>query len=208
MTTLYLASTSPARHKILKDIGLTAEILTPTVDEEQAVRDMAKPFTSEDVALHLARLKAESVLSPDVDGVVIGGDSVFDFGGHMYGKPLDPDIARERWHTMRGNRGTLHSGLWLIDNSGGQQHKSMGMVSSALVTFCDNISDAEIDAYVATGEPLNVAGAFTLDSRGSAFIQSIEGDPYAVVGLSAYALRTGLLALGLGYHQLWEAQVR
>jgi septum formation protein len=204
MPRLYLASTSPARRKILSDIGLTAHILTPSVDEEKAVLEMTQPRTPEAVALHLARLKAESVLSPDVDGVVIGGDSVFDFRGEMYGKPLEPDIARQRWHAMRGNRGTLHSGIWLIDHTGGAQHKSTGMVSSALITFCQNISNPEIDAYIATGEPLNVAGAFTLDSLGAAFIERIDGDPYAVVGLSAYALRTGLLALGHGYHQLWE----
>jgi septum formation protein len=204
MPKLYLASTSPARRKILEDIGLTATILTPSVDEEQAVREMTEPRTPSSVALHLAKLKAQSVLTPDIDGIVLGGDSVFDFGGELYGKPHDPEVARTRWKKMAGHSGTLYSGLWLINHSGGAHHNATGLVRSALVHFVDNISDAEIDAYIATGEPLKVAGAFTLDGRGAAFIDAIEGDPHAVVGLSAQALRMGILALGIGYHQLWE----
>ena len=204
MTTLYLASTSPARLKIMNDIGLSPVIVEPTVDEELEVRNMTEAKTAPSVSLHLARLKAESVLGPEVDGIVIGGDSVFEFDGQLYGKPLHPDIARERWRKMRGNQGVLYSGLWLIDHRGGVHHKSNGSVSHAVVHFSDTISNAEIDAYVQTGEPLNVAGAFTLDSKGAAFIDKVEGDPHAVVGLSAAVLRSELLALGHPYHEFWS----
>ena len=204
MTRLYLASTSPARKKILTDIGLDPILLAPDLDEEQAVKDMEQPTTAENVALHLAKLKAESALSPDVDGLVIGGDSVFDLGGALYGKPHQPDVARRRWQAMVGNTGTLYSGLWLIDHTGGNPKASTGLVSSATLTFAADMSLAEIDAYIATGEPLSVAGAFTLDGRGAAFIESLEGDPYAVVGLSAYALRSLVLELGHDYTGLWN----
>lgn len=204
MTRLYLASTSPARKKILTDIGLDPILLAPDLDEEQAVKDMEQPTTAENVALHLAKLKAESALSPDVDGLVIGGDSVFDLGGSLYGKPHQPEVARQRWQAMVGNTGTLYSGLWLIDHTGGSPKASTGLVSSATLTFAADMSLAEIDAYIATGEPLSVAGAFTLDGRGAAFIESLEGDPYAVVGLSAYALRSLVLELGHDYTGLWN----
>jgi len=204
MTTLYLASTSPARLKIMNDIGLSPVVVEPSVDEELQVHNMTESKTGQSVSLHLARLKAESVLGPDIDGIVIGGDSVFDFGGALYGKPLHPEVARERWQKMRGHHGTLYSGLWLIDHRGGVHHKSNGSVSQAVIHFSNTISNAEIDAYVATGEPLNVAGAFTLDSKGAAFIEKVEGDPYAVVGLSAAVLRNELLALGHSYHEFWN----
>lgn len=203
MTRLYLASTSPARKKILTDIGLDPIVLAPELDEEQAVRDMAQPTTAENVALHLAKLKAESALSPDIDGLVIGGDSVFDLQGTLYGKPHTPEVARQRWHAMVGNQGTLYSGLWLIDHSGGATRGSTGLVSKATLTFASDMSPDDIDAYIHTGEPLSVAGAFTLDGRGAAFIESIDGDPHAVVGLSAYALRRLVQELGHPYTQLW-----
>lgn len=203
MTRLYLASTSPARKKILTDIGLDPIVLAPDLDEDHAVREMSGPQTAENVALHLAQLKAESALSPKIDGLVIGGDSVFDLGGTLYGKPHTPEVARTRWEKMVGNRGTLCSGLWLIDHSGGSTRGATGMVSKATLRFARNITPEEIDAYIQTGEPLAVAGAFTLDGRAAAFIESIEGDPLAVVGLSAYALRVLVQKLGHHYTGLW-----
>lgn len=203
MTQLYLASTSPARKKILTDIGLDPAVLAPHLDEEHAVQDMPDPKTAENVALHLARLKAESALGPEVDGLVIGGDSVFDLKGTLYGKPHTPEVARARWQKMVGNQGTLYSGLWLIDHSGGSTRGATGMVSKATLTFASDITAEDIDAYVHTGEPLSVAGAFTLDGRGAAFIESIDGDPHAVVGLSAFALRRLVQELGHPYTGLW-----
>jgi len=204
MTTLYLASTSPARAKILSDIGLKATPLTPTVDEDAAVWAMTGEKTAPAVALHLARLKAESALGPEIDGLVIGGDSVFDFDGELLGKPHHADVAAARWRKMRGNTGTLHSGLWVIDHTGGTLRGSAGRVSHAEISFSADVSDAEIDSYVATGEPLKVAGAFTLDGRGAAFIEQVGGDPWAVVGMSASALRALIRELGHDYHTLWD----
>jgi septum formation protein len=105
---------------------------------------------------------------------------------------------------MRGRSGTLVSGLWVVDNSDGSHHGGLGRVSQAKLHFSDSITDQEIDAYVKTGEPLNVAGAFTLDARGAALISHIEGDPSAVVGLSASALRMLIRGLGHDYHSLWS----
>jgi septum formation protein len=104
---------------------------------------------------------------------------------------------------MVGNQGTLYSGLWLIDHSGGTTRGATGLVSSATLRFANDITPEDIEAYVQTGEPLSVAGAFTLDGRAAAFIESIEGDPLAVVGLSAYALRTMVQELGHRYTELW-----
>jgi septum formation protein len=204
MTTLYLASTSPARRQIIADIGLSAEILTPDVDEEAVVEAMPTPHTASDIALHLAMLKARSVLSPEVDGLVIGGDSVFEIDGELHGKPLTEANAKARWRQMRGSTGVLSSGLWVIDHTGGELQNERGEVSSARVHFAADIGDDEIDAYIATGEPLPVAGAFTLDSRGAALIDQIEGDSWAVVGMSAASLRRLIRGLGHSFIDLWR----
>ena len=203
MPTLYLASTSPARQQILQDLGLEALVLRPDVDEELAVAEMTDEQTPEAIALHLARLKAESVLDPSIDGLVIGGDSVFHFDGQNYGKPLVPEVAKQRWRGMVGKSGTLFSGLWVIDHTGGSVVGSAGEVSHASVHFAPSIDERDIDAYVATGEPLQVAGAFTLDARGGAFIDRVEGDPHAVVGMSGASLRRLINSLGHRYTELW-----
>lgn len=204
MVTLYLASTSPARRKILSDIGLTATILTPDVDEEAVVDSLPTPHVASEIALTLAQLKAESVLGPDIDGLVIGGDSVFVLDEELHGKPLTPEVATTRWHRMRGSTGELVSGLYVIDHTGGELRGSAGEVASARITFSADLTDEDIAAYVASGEPLNVAGAFTLDSKGAAFIDEVSGDPYAVVGMSARSLRALIQSLGHRYTDLWS----
>lgn len=205
MTTLYLASTSPARKKILSDVGLRVTVLSPDLDEDLAVDTMTQEKTPHNVSLHLARLKAESVLATGVSGLVIGGDSVFHFQGEIYGKPHTPDVATKRWRAMVGQQGTLYSGLWVIECRDGEILGSAGDVSHATLHFSPSISHEEIDAYVATGEPLSVAGAFTLDGRGGALIDRVDGDPHAVVGLSAASLRRLIMSLGYNYHDLWSA---
>jgi septum formation protein len=204
MTTLYLASTSPARKKILEDLGLSATVLRPDLDEERAVAEMEHAKTPENIALHLARLKAESALGPGISGLVIGGDSVFHFQGENFGKPHTPEVAKARWLNMVGQQGTLYSGLWLIDYRDGEIVGSAGEVSHATLHFSPTITADEIDAYVATGEPLSVAGAFTLDGRGGALIDRVEGDPHAVVGMSGASLRRLIISLGHSYHALWR----
>ena len=140
----------------------------------------------------------------EIDGFILGGDSAFELDGITYGKPHLPSVARERWLLQRGRTGHLHSGHWLIDHRAGSDRRGAGVVTTSAVTFASDISDEEIDAYIATGEPLAVAGAFTIDSLGAPFITSVEGDPHAVVGLSLAALRGLMLGFGVSWPSLWN----
>ena len=200
---LYLASTSPARLATLRAAGIEPVVLPSFVDEDAAV-EAAGPLTPIEMVLLLARLKASAVLGPDIDGFVLGGDSAFELDGIVYGKPHFPEVARERWILQRGRTGHLHSGHWLIDHRGGAAQGALGDVATAGVTFASDLSDHEIDAYIATGEPLEVAGAFTIDSLGAPFITAVDGDPHAVVGLSLSTLRSLLLQFGVGWPSLWN----
>ncbi len=203
---LYLASTSPARLALLRAAGIEPVLIDPAVDED-AVAAAAGPLPVSDAVQVLARAKAEAVVGTlvdgePIDGVIVGGDSLFELGGSVYGKPHLPDVATERWRGMRGNTGELHSGVWVIDHRGGVAAGARGGVSSARVSFAD-LSDNEIEAYVATGEPLRVAGAFTIDSLGSAYITRVEGDPHCVVGLSISLLRELVTEFGIEWPSLW-----
>lgn len=205
---LYLASTSPARLATLRAVGIEPVPVPSHVDED-AVAAAAGPLAPDDYVTLLARAKAEAVAerladSGDVDGLVLGGDSAFVLDGRIYGKPHLPEVARERWHAQRGRSGVLHSGHWLIDARGGQVGRAVGGATSATVHFASDITDAEIDDYIATGEPLEVAGAFTIDSKGAGFIDRIEGDPHTVVGLSVPFLRTLVRQLGGDWPSLWN----
>ncbi|MEU4400059.1 Maf family protein [Micromonospora orduensis] len=199
---LVLASASPARRKSLQAAGIEPDVLVSGVDESLVVTDRA-----EDLCLELARLKAQAVLtrlSPGDSGVdqrtlVIGCDSVLAFDGEILGKPADPADATRRWLRMRGRSGVLHSGHCLVDMVAGRRAEA---VASTTVHFAD-ISDDEIAAYVATGEPLAVAGAFTIDGLGGPFVERIEGDPGTVVGLSMPLLRRLLAELDLSITDLW-----
>ena len=196
---LYLASTSPARLATLRAAGIEPVVVPSFVDEEAAV-EAAAPSSAIEMVQLLARLKATAVVSSNVDGFILGGDSAFELDGVVYGKPHEASVARERWMLQRGRTGHLHSGHWLIDHRGGVLGDARGAVATAGVTFATDISDAEIDAYIATGEPLEVAGAFTIDSLGAPFITSVDGDPHAVVGLSLSTLRSLFLEFGVEWH--------
>ena len=205
---LYLASTSPARLATLRAAGIEPILLASGVDEDAAVRATG-PLTGPEMVLLLARLKAEAVTEhlvdgEQIDGFILGGDSAFEIDGTVYGKPHLPAVARERWLAQRGREGELHSGHWLIDHRGGRIGGATGGISTATVRFAADISDDEIDAYVATGEPLEVAGAFTIDSLGGAFIAEVRGDPHAVVGLSLALTRELLLEFGVNWPDLWN----
>jgi len=205
---LYLASTSPARLATLRAVGVEPILLASEVDEDAAVA-AAGELTAPEMVLLLARLKAEAVVGRTVDGqpidgFVLGGDSAFELDGVVYGKPHEPAVARERWLLQRGREGELHSGHWLIDHRGGVVGDAVGGVSTSTVRFASDISDEEIDAYVATGEPLKVAGAFTIDSLGAPFISEVRGDPHAVVGLSVALVRSLLLEFDVRWHTLWN----
>ena len=201
---LYLASTSPARLATLRAVGIEPVTIAPGVDEEAAVAAAELdhgPLDALQTVSLLARLKAEAVAAQVGDGLVLGGDSAFDLGGVVHGKPHLPEVARERWLAQRGQTGILYSGHTVIDATDGRTESG---VASATVRFADDITDAEIDAYIATGEPLEVAGAFTIDSKGAGFIREIDGDPHAVVGLSVQLLRTLVRRLDHDWPSLWN----
>ncbi|MFJ6195172.1 Maf family protein [Micromonospora sp. NPDC092111] len=196
---LVLASQSPARRKLLQAAGIEPDVLVSGVDESQVIADRA-----EDLCLELARLKAQAVsdrlrATPDERMLVLGCDSVLAFDGEILGKPADAADATRRWGRMRGRSGVLHTGHCLVDLSHGSRAEA---VASTVVHFAD-IRDEEIAAYVATGEPLAVAGAFTIDGLGGAFLTGIEGDPGTVVGLSLPLLRQLLRERGLSITELW-----
>jgi septum formation protein len=200
---LYLASTSPARLATLRAAGIEPVVLPSLVDEDAAVA-AAGPLTPVEMVLLLARLKASAVVDASIDGFILGGDSAFELDGIVYGKPHTPEVARERWQLQRGRTGHLHSGHWLIDHRGGAVRGAAGAVATAAVEFASDISDHEIDEYIATGEPLEVAGAFTIDSLGAPFITAVDGDPHAVVGLSLSTLRTLVKQFGVTWPELWN----
>ena len=202
-TRLYLASTSPARLATLRAAGIDPIVLPSNVDEDAAVA-AAGTLTPVEMVMLLARLKAEAVVSPEIDGFILGGDSAFELDGIVYGKPHVASVARERWLLQRGQTGHLHSGHWLIDHRGGRTGRAVGEVATAGVTFASDISDHEIDAYIATGEPLFVAGAFTIDSLGAPFITAVDGDPHAVVGLSLSTLRALMIDFQVSWPTLWN----
>ena len=175
----------------------------------EAVERLGGSLDGPSMALLLARTKAESVAALDAaDGaVVLGCDSVFELDGVSYGKPPTAEVALERWKAMRGKTGVLHTGHWLVDNRSTEEDDggtgaTLGTVASASVSF-DEVTDEEIEAYVATGEPLPCAGAFTIDGRGAAFITGIDGDPHTVVGLSVNTLRHLLVSAELSITDLW-----
>ena len=202
---LFLASTSPARLATLRAAGIEPTVIAPGVDEDAVVAAAGELSAADMVAL-LARTKAEAVArahGANSDGLIFGGDSAFVIDGVIHGKPHDPDVARERWLRQSGRSGVLYSGHWLIDNRGGTDNGGVGIVTHAEVHFAD-VTAAEIDAYVATGEPLTVAGAFTIDSLGGAFIDRIVGDPHTVVGLSLPALRNLVRSFGIEWTDLWN----
>ncbi|WP_291383129.1 Maf family protein [Demequina sp.] len=201
-----LASASPARLAVLRAAGISPTVVVSNVDED-AVLAGATAASPEGVSpttavLLLARAKAEDVAAKGTRSLVLGCDSMLEFGGEVLGKPGDAQTARDRWRAMRGGTGVLHTGHWLVDaRSGDGSHT--GQTASTTVHFAD-LTDGEIDAYVATGEPLNVAGAFTVDGLGGPFVERIEGDHHNVVGVSLPVLRHLLGECGVLIRDLWR----
>ena len=195
---LVLASASPARLQLMRQAGLAPEVVVSGVDESA----ITSPRVAELVAL-LASAKAQAVARDETDALVVAADSLLEFRGQALGKPVDIEDARSRWQRMAGRSGTLHTGQAVLDVRGGTVTARDVGVTSTVVHFASP-SRAEIEAYLATGEPLAVAGAFTLDGLGAPFVRRVEGDPAAVVGLSLALLRTQFLALGLAITDLWR----
>ncbi|MEU3832886.1 nucleoside triphosphate pyrophosphatase [Streptomyces microflavus] len=193
---LVLASASPARLGLLRQAGFAPEVIVSGVDE-----DALTAPTPGELALVLARAKAAAVAErPETAGaLVIGCDSVLELDGEALGKPADAEEATARWKAMRGRSGILQTGHSVIDTASGR-HASA--TASTVVRFGEP-SDAEVAAYVASGEPLHVAGAFTLDGRSAPFVDSIEGDHGNVIGLSLPLLRRLLGELDISVTELW-----
>ena len=198
-----LASASPARLRTLRAAGLDPEVLVSGVDES-----IVESTSARTLCATLARLKAEAVATRlrqhAVDrgpAVVLGCDSMLEFEGQILGKPVDDADAVARWQRMRGRSGVLHTGHCLVDVDTGKEAEEVG---STTVHFAD-LSDDEIAAYVATGEPAHVAGAFTIDGLGGWYVERIEGDAGNVIGVSLPVLRRLLRELGHGVNQLWPA---
>lgn len=205
---LVLASASPARLATLRSAGVHPRVVVSAVDEDATLAEAVQrygPLEPADAALVLARAKSENVAAGLVgDALVLGCDSVLELDGEIHGKPGTSDVARERWARMSGRTGILHTGHWLIDarDPGGRgTGATFGATGSTLVRFA-TLDPAEIDGYVATGEPLLVAGAFTLDGLGGPYVDSIDGDPHNVVGVSLPLLRGLLGELGLPFSRL------
>jgi len=210
-----LASTSPARLMLLRQAGIEPLTLAPDVDEDAVIEgieaETGRTLSPTEHVLVLARRKAADVAArvgtehPGFAGIVIGGDSMFELDGAIHGKPHTAEAATARWRAMRGRTGVLHSGHSVFRVEPGVDAVEANGVAEASVTFAADITDDEIDAYIATGEPLEVAGAFTIDARGAAFIESVDGDPHAVVGLSVPLVRKLVRSLGVEWTDLWDA---
>jgi len=199
-TPLVLASQSPARLETLRRAGIEPVVVVSGVDEDQ-LGDLPPA----ELALQLAELKCAAVTARDdlPDGaLVLGCDSVLELDGAALGKPGDADEAAARWRDMRGRSGVLHTGHALRDRASGHVASA---TASTTVHFAD-VTDAEIAAYVATGEPLHVAGAFTIDGVGGAFVTGIEGDHHNVVGVSLPLVRELVAELGRSWVDLWAAR--
>ena len=197
MTVLVLASASPARLATLRAAGVEPLVMVSGVDETQVAG--VPPV---ELALQLAELKCAAVADRDevpAGALVLGCDSVLELDGEPFGKPEDAATARERWRTMRGRSGVLHTGHALREGD-----RVAAATASTVVHFA-HVSDDEIDDYIATGEPLEVAGAFTVDGLGGAFVTGIEGDHHNVVGVSLPLLRDLVAELGHRWTSLWSA---
>jgi septum formation protein len=196
-----LASASSSRKRLLDSCGISAQVIVSGVDEEDPKLTSLAP---REMVIALAILKAHTI-KPQVgnEHLIIGCDSTFEFQGKSLGKPLTPELATARCKELRGNFGLLHTGHCIIDTKQGIE---ISDVSTSKVFFAD-MTDAEIADYVASGEPLNVAGGFTLDGLSAPFISRIEGDPSGIIGLSLPLLRRVVNSLGLSWNSIAKSAV-
>ena len=197
-----LASASPARLMLLRSQNIQPIVIASEINEKE-IEDQYKDSSTEIVVKELSIAKANYVLTNNVSlnsGILIAADSMLEFESQSLGKPLNAENAIARWQKMRGKSGILHTGHTVIrlDNK-----QTITRVVSTKVEFA-NVDDKEILDYVATSEPLNVAGAFTIDSLGAAFVKEVQGDHSNVIGLSLPALREIVRELGLSWTSLWE----
>ena len=198
MPKIVLASQSTSRRRLLEGAGINPTIIVSKVDEET---DFFNAMSPADMVIALAVTKAHTVREQiDYPALIIGCDSTFDVDGVSFGKPGTPDIARERAKKISGRSGLLHTGHCIIDTAQGREIADR---VTTKVTFSE-LTDHEIEDYIASGEPLQVAGGFTLDGFGSPFIPVIEGDYTNVVGLSMPFLRSAVSQLGYSWPEVKE----
>ena len=196
MPRIVLASASVSRRRLLESAGLKPTIMVSNVDEET---DFFNAMTPADMVIALAITKAHTIREQiDFPAIIIGCDSTFEFDSQSLGKPATAEIAIERASRVRGNTGLLHTGHCILDTT---KDKEISSIVTTKVSF-DNMTDAEIADYVATGEPLHVAGGFTLDGFSSPFIPSIEGDYTNVVGISMPFVRKAFEQLGYSWPEV------
>jgi len=196
MPKIILASASISRRRLLESAGLTPLIMVSHVDEET---DFFNALSPTEMVIALAITKAHTIREQiDFPAIIIGCDSTFEFDGKSLGKPGTPEIAVERAQRVQGNFGLLHTGHCIIDTT---KDREISSIVSTKVTF-DSMSNHEISDYVASGEPLHVAGGFTLDGFSSPFIPSIEGDYTNVVGISMPFLRRAFRQLGYSWPEV------
>lgn len=200
-----LASASPARLNTLSSAGVCADVIVSGIDEEAITADTPAELTQK-----LAQAKGSAVLStlpvPSEDTILIAADTLLEFHNRPVGKPHSADAAAVQWHAMVGQAGILHTGHFvarLLPQEHPTQARSIVRGAETKVWFA-SLSDAEIEAYAASGEPARVAGAFTIDGLGGPFISRIEGDHHNVVGLSLPLLRLMLADLGVNWTDLWS----
>jgi septum formation protein len=198
MPKIVLASQSTSRRRLLEGAGINPTIIVSNVDEET---DFFNAMSPADMVIALAVTKAHTVREQiDYPALIIGCDSTFDVDGISFGKPGTPEIARERAKKISGRSGLLHTGHCIIDT---EQGREIADRVTTKVTFSE-LTDQEIEDYIASGEPLQVAGGFTLDGFGSPFIPIIEGDYTNVVGLSMPYLRSAMSQLGYSWPEVKE----
>ena len=196
MPRIILASASLSRRRLLESAGLMPTVMVSQVDEETEFFNALSPI---DLVIALAITKAHTIREQiDFPAIIIGCDSTFEFDGQSLGKPATPQIAIERAKRVQGNSGLLHTGHCLIDTT---KDREISGIITTKVRF-DSMSDAEIIDYVETGEPLHVAGGFTLDGFSSPFISSIEGDYTNVVGISMGFIRKAFSQLGYSWPEV------
>jgi len=193
---LVLASGSAGRLGVLRAAGIDPEVVVSGVDES-----CDEHLSTADMAVLLAERKASAVASLRPDALVLGCDSMLEFEEQALGKPLTPEHAIALWRRLAGRQGTLYTGHCLVEGASGRLIRA---VAGTVVRF-GTLTEAELAAYVASGEPLAVAGAFSIDGLGASFVDSIDGDPGNVIGLSMPLLRRMLAELGIAITDLWRA---
>ena len=202
--TVLLASASKSRYSLLMNAGITPLVQVSHVDED-AITEKLSPIATAELCVALATAKGEAVVkdikvTDSKNLLVIAADSMLEFEGESFGKPGTPNAAIARWKSMRGKNGYLHTGHWVMDLVSGQVRSG---VAGAKVEFAD-ISDAEITAYVESGEPLSVAGGFTHEGKSAAFITKMTGDSPAVGGISLALLREFTKDMSIEWTDLWD----